>query len=80
MSLEHPGIAAAVKSLLAVAKENPWWEFTGEDIAAMMNLPANTVAMLKRADKSPFVGGRARPERVAAFFLENAGWSPSAER
>lgn len=79
-AIQHPGLSRNVAALLEVARGNPWWEFEGEEIAAMMNLPANTIAMLKRSPDSPFKGGRSRPERVAAFFASHPGWRPSAER
>jgi hypothetical protein len=76
----HPGLTEEVARLLQVAQDNPWWEFEAAEIGGMMNLPANTVAMLIRTKESPFVASRSRPERVAEFFRAHPGWRPSDEK
>jgi DNA-binding IclR family transcriptional regulator len=65
--------------LLVIARANPWWQFTGEEIREMMNLSKQTVAMLVRSDDSPFVAGKSRPERVEAVFAAHPGWKPTSE-
>jgi len=76
----HAGISAQVTALIDVAHANPWWQFTADEIAAMMGLSLNTVSMIKKADASPFAGGASRPERVAEWLASHPGWKPSEER
>jgi orotate phosphoribosyltransferase-like protein len=69
-----------VKELLEKARENPWWQFEGEEIAKMLNISANTITMLKRAKDSPFCAGKSRPEWVFKFLETHPEWSPTSDK
>lgn len=76
----HPALSEEVIELLTIVRENPFWQFDKDDIGKMMNLTSNAVAMMVRADDTPFSNDRARPERVAEFLAKKPGWKPSQER
>ena len=70
----------SAKNLLQLAKDNPWWLFTAEELASLMNLSVSTLEMIKRAPNTPFVTGKTRPENVMRWLSSNKGWKPSQER
>ena len=68
------------KELLNLAKENPYWHFTVEELVEITALSKTTLEMMIRADDSPFVTSKSRPERVLAWLEKHPGWKPSQER
>ena len=66
--------------LLALAKTNPWWHFAAEELVILTGLSKTTLEMMIRADDTPFVCGKSRPERVLDWLEKHAGWKPSQER
>lgn len=66
--------------LLRRAKENPWWQFETHELTTLMGIPKTTLEMMIRAEDSPFVAGRSRPERVSAWLDSHLGWKPSKEK
>jgi hypothetical protein len=58
---------------------NPVKLFTGEEIAAVMEVPVSWVVAARRAG-APFPGGRSRPEWVLEWLLKNPDFTLKAFR
>jgi hypothetical protein len=54
------------KQLHEIARDNPCWMFTGEEICEICNVSQNVVSRVKAHRDSPFFLNKCRPE----WFLE----------
>ncbi|HUB68036.1 MAG TPA: hypothetical protein VL981_11180 [Candidatus Methylacidiphilales bacterium] len=50
------------KQLFQIARDYPWWLFTGEEIAALCNVCRDQVTRVRSAHDSPFRFNKCRPE------------------
>ncbi len=76
---EPPGNAAAVsiERLVELAKANPFWQFEVDDLARMTNHSPYVLHQMRKANDSPFVSGKCRPERLERWLEKHPGWVPS---
>ena len=65
------------KTLLALAKENPWRMFNGKELAAICNVSEDTLTEVRASKTNPFSAGKCRPETLLLWFANNPGWQPT---
>ena len=59
------------KQLLQLAQNQPWYMFTGEEIAALCNVSQNVISGVKRLNDSPFFLNKCRPEWFVEWMREH---------
>ena len=66
------------KQLFQLARDFPWFLFTGEEISALCNVGEDQVRRVRNSPDSPFRYNKCRPEWFTAWMQDHPESQPAA--
>lgn len=63
------------RTLLALAKENPWHLFGCGELASLMCVTDGLMTAINKERDTPFIGKKARPEWICEWMQKHPGFA-----